>query len=108
MYYKPHIKKLGIILDNWLAFEAHLKGAVGTTNNTLSILCKLQNILSRATLTAIYIKPLAGHVCTTVISFIIKLITTPYMRKLNQLNIMIILRELESLEEHQKKNCTKN
>ena len=53
-------KHLGIILDESLSFEEHLKTISVKTNKTLYLLCKLQNPLPRAALITLYksfIKP---------------------------------------------------
>ena len=53
-------KHLGIILDELLSFEEHLKTISVKTNKTLHVLRKLQNLLPRAALITLYksfIKP---------------------------------------------------
>ena len=53
-------KHLGMQLDKKLNFKAHLKKVESKVNNTIGILCKLQNVLPRSALLTIYkslIKP---------------------------------------------------
>ena len=47
-------KHLGIVLDNRLSFEDHLKMIVSKVNNTIGLLHKLHNILPRSALLTIY------------------------------------------------------
>ena len=47
-------KRVGIVLNNRLTSEKHLKGEVNKTNKTIGLLYKLQNILPRAALTITY------------------------------------------------------
>ena len=47
-------KHLGIILDESLSFEEHLKTILVKTNKTLYLLRKLQNLLPRAALITLY------------------------------------------------------
>ena len=47
-------KHLGVVLDNRLSFEDHLKIILNKVNNTIGLLCKLHNILPRSALLIIY------------------------------------------------------
>ena len=47
-------KYLGVVLDNHLSFEDHLKMILNKVNKTIWLLCKLQNILPRSALLTIY------------------------------------------------------
>ena len=47
-------KHLGIILDELLSFEEHLKTISVKINKTLYLLRKLQNLLQRAALLTLY------------------------------------------------------
>ena len=47
-------KYLGVVLDNHLSFEDHLKMILNKVNKTIGLLCKLQNILPRSALLTIY------------------------------------------------------
>ena len=47
-------KHLGVVLDNGLSFEDHLKMILNKVNKTIGFLRKLQNILPRSTLLTIY------------------------------------------------------
>ena len=57
-------KHLGIILDESLSFEEHLKTISVKTNKTLYLLLKLQSLLPRAALITLYksfIRPYLDH-----------------------------------------------
>ena len=43
-------KHLGVVLDNRLSFEDHLKMILNKVNKTIGLLCKLHNILPRPAL----------------------------------------------------------
>ena len=43
-------KHLGVVLNNRLSFEDHLKMISNKVNKTIALLCKLQNIQPRSTL----------------------------------------------------------
>ena len=47
-------KHLGIILDNRLSFEEHLRLVVSKTNRTIGLLCKLRCLIPRSTLLTLY------------------------------------------------------
>ena len=47
-------KHLGVVIDNRLSFEDHLKMILNKVNKTIGFLRKLQNILSRSALLTIY------------------------------------------------------
>ena len=47
-------KYLGVVLDNSLSFEDHLKIILNKVNKTIGLLRKLQNILPRSALLTIY------------------------------------------------------
>ena len=47
-------KHLGVVLDNRLSFEDHLKMILNKVNKTIRLLCKLRNILQRFALLSIY------------------------------------------------------
>ena len=47
-------KHLGVVLDNRLSFEEHLKIILNKVNITIGLLCKLRNILPRSSLLTIY------------------------------------------------------
>ena len=47
-------KYLGIILDNQLKFEDHIKMVFGKISKTISLLRKVQNLLPRAVLITTY------------------------------------------------------
>ena len=54
-------KHLGIILDNRLSFENHLKMILNKVNKTIGLLRKLHNILPRSPLPTIYKSLLRPH-----------------------------------------------
>ena len=47
-------KHLGVVLDNRLSFEDHLKMLLNKVNKNIGLLCKLHNILPRSALLIIY------------------------------------------------------
>ena len=47
-------KHSGVVIDNCLSFEDHLKMLLNKVNKTIGLLSKLHNILSRSTLLTIY------------------------------------------------------
>ena len=47
-------KYLGIILDTWLSFEKHLQTVLCKINKTISLICKLQNLLPGTALITLY------------------------------------------------------
>ena len=47
-------KHLGVVLDNRLSFDDHLKMILNKVNETIGLLCKLQNIQPRSALLTIY------------------------------------------------------
>ena len=47
-------KHLGVVLDNRLSFEDHLKMILNKVNKTIGLPCKLHNILPRSALLIIY------------------------------------------------------
>ena len=47
-------KQLGIVLDNRLPFEEHLKIILNKVNKTIGLLGKLHNILPRSGLLTVY------------------------------------------------------
>ena len=50
----PSQKHLGLILDNKLNFQEHLKNILNKVDKTIGLLQKLQNILPRESLLTIY------------------------------------------------------
>ena len=54
-------KHLGVVLDNRLSFEDHLKMILNKVNKTIGLLCKLQNILPRYALLTIYKSLIRPH-----------------------------------------------
>ena len=47
-------KLLGVVVDDHLSFEDHLKMILNKVNKTIGLLCKLHNILPRSALLIIY------------------------------------------------------
>ena len=47
-------KHLGVVVDNYLSFEDHLKVILNKVNKTIGLLRRLQNILPRSVLLTIY------------------------------------------------------
>ena len=47
-------KHVGVVIDNCLSFEDHLKMILNKVNKTIGLLCKLHNILPRSALLTIY------------------------------------------------------
>ena len=47
-------KHLGVVLDNRVSFEDHLKMLLNEVNKNIGLLCKLHNILPRSALLIIY------------------------------------------------------
>ena len=54
-------KHLGVILDFKLTFEEHLNNILASANRAIRLLCKLCNILPRATLITIYRALIGPH-----------------------------------------------
>ena len=54
-------KQLGVVLDNRLLFEDHLKMILNKVNKTVGLLRKLQSILPRTALIIIYKTFIRSH-----------------------------------------------
>ena len=80
-------KHLGIILDNQLKFDEHLKIVSGTISKTIGLLRKLQIFYQELPLLK-YIKHLSDPILIMVISFMIKRIICLFFKSWNPFNIM--------------------
>ena len=54
-------KHLGVVIDNHLSFEDHLKMILNKGNKTIGLLPKLQNILPRSALLTLYKSVIRPH-----------------------------------------------
>ena len=82
-------KHLGIILEESLSFEEHLKTISVKTNKTLYLLRKLQNFLPRAALITLYKSFIRNPILTMVISFVNKPLIHLFMKNLSLSNTML-------------------
>ena len=98
---------LGIILDNQLKFDKHIKIVSGKISKTIGLLRKLQNFLPRAAFVK-YMKLLLDTILNMVIFFMIKRIMCLFTKSWNSFSTMPAWPLLEPYEAHQKRSFTKN
>ena len=80
-------KHLGVILDNQLKFDHHLKIVSGKISKTIGLLRKLQFFYQELHLSQ-YIKLLLGPILIMVVSFMIKRIICLFTKSWNPFSIM--------------------
>ena len=97
-------KHLGIIFDNQLKFDDHIKIVFRKISKTIALLRKLPNFLPRAALITIY---KAFTIFIMVIFFMIKRIICLFTKIRNPFSIMHTWALLDPFEVHQKKSFTR-
>ena len=99
-------KYLGIILDNQLKFDDHIKTVFTKISKTIGLLRKLHNFLPRAEFITIY-KLSSDPILIIVISFMIKHIICLFTKNSDLFSITHAWSLLEPYEVHRKKSFTK-
>ena len=99
-------KHLGIILDNQLKFDDHIKMVFRKISKTIGLLRKLHNFLPRAALITIY-KAFIRPLLIMVIFFMIKRMICLFTKSWNPFSIIHAWPLLELYEAHGKKSFAK-
>ena len=100
-------KHLGLILDEKLTFNEHLKEKFGKVNKGLGLLRKLNSLLPRSSLLTIYKSFIRPHLdyCDVIYD---QPSNDSFATRLNLFNITVLLPYLVQLRVHQERSCIMN